>query len=110
MEPGKKPKEKAADRLYRALTGLAGRVRISRRGQRDLDELRDEDAARILEDISRVATGRFPGEIKRISSLPGRPLQADAGRFRVLFRWNGSLMEVITIFPKSDQPKVFRHL
>ncbi len=68
----------------------------------------DEDAARILEDIARIAAGRFPGEVKRIGTLPGRPLQADAGRFRVLFRWGGRLLEVIAVFPKSAQRVVFR--
>ena len=101
---------KAAERLRRAVEQLAGNVRISRRGEKDLDDILDEDAARILEDVSRLAQGKFPGEIKRIASLPGRPLQADAGRFRILFRWNYNILEVIAIFPKSSQKQVFRSL
>ena len=102
------PREKAADRLRRAAQDLPENVRIARRAERGLDLLPDEDAARVLEDMARVARGQFPGEVKPIPTLPGRPLQGDAGRFRFLFRWNQGVMEVIAVFPKSAQKKVFR--
>ena len=81
---------------------------MARSAERALDDMQDEEAARILEDIARMAQGRFPGEVKPIKMLPGRPLQADAGRFRFLFRWQQGVVEVIMIFPRSAQPRVFR--
>lgn len=110
MERNIKIQEKAAERLRRAVTNLPNNIHISRRAERDLDKISDEDAARILEDIARVATGKFPGEVKRISTLPSRPLQADAGLFRFLFRWNNNIVEVIAVFPKAFQQSVFRGL
>lgn len=101
------PLPNAVERLRRALTELPATVRLARTAERALDDLPDEDAARILEDIARVAKKQFPGEIKPIKTLPGRPLQADAGRFRFLFRWQQSLLEVIAIFPKSAQRRIF---
>jgi hypothetical protein len=102
------PTEKSADRLRRAFADLPASVRITRTAERALDHLHDEDAARLLEDIARVAKGQFPGEIKPIKILPGRPLQADAGRFRFLFQRRQGEVEVIAIFPKSSQQRVFR--
>ena len=98
----------AVERLRKALAELPATVRLARTAARVLDDLHDEDAARILEDIARVATHQFPGEIKPIKTLPGRPLQADAGRFRFLFRRQQGLVEVIAIFPKSAQQRIFR--
>jgi len=110
LEQKPKHPEKTADRLRRALGSLPNNVRIARRAERDLDDLQDEDAARILEDIARVAKGQFPGEVKIITTLPGRPLQADAGRFRFLFRRHQGNVDVIVIFPKSAQKNIFRGL
>lgn len=83
---------------------------LSRRAARDLDDLPDADARRILDDLARLARGTFPGEVKPIPTLPQRPLQADAGRFRILFRRSRTDVEVIAIFPKGSQAKVFRGL
>ncbi len=60
--------------------------------------------------MNRILSRTFPGEIKPIPTLPGRPLQTDAGRFRVLFQWNQGNVVVIAVFPKADQRKVFRGL
>lgn len=83
---------------------------LSRRAERDLNEIADRELIRLRDDMGRIADRSFPGEIKPIATLPGRPLQADAGRFRILFRWNGSRVEVIAVFPKSAQRRVFRAL
>ncbi len=85
-------------------------VDLSRRARKDLDTLLESELRIIVEDIHRIAERTFPGEIKMISSLPSRPLQADSGRFRILFRWNQSILEIITVFPKKDQTKTFRSL
>ena len=90
------------------MAALPSNLVLARRAERDLDDLADAEAARILEDCGRIATRTFPGEIKPITTLPGRPLQADTGRFRILFRWNRTVVEVIAIFPKSSQRKIFR--
>ena len=92
------------------MEALPSNLLLSRRAQRDLDRCADAEAIRLLEDMGRIAGRRFPGEIKPIATLPGRPLQADAGRFRILFRWNGVNVEVIAVFPKSSQRKVFKGL
>jgi hypothetical protein len=92
------------------VNALPANLILSRRAERDLDDLSDEDALRVLEDAGRIATKTFPGEIKPIATLPGRPLEADAGRFRILFRWQHAKVEVIAVFPKSAQRKIFRGL
>jgi len=92
------------------MASLPGNLVLARRAERDLDDLSDAEAVRLLEDMGRIATKTFPGEIKPIAALPGRPLQADAGRFRILFRWQHSKVEVIAVFPKSGQRKVFKGL
>jgi mRNA-degrading endonuclease RelE of RelBE toxin-antitoxin system len=89
---------------------LPANLILARRAERDLDDLSDAEATRVLEDLGRLATRTFPGEIKPIRTLPGRPLQADAGRFRILFRWQQTKVEVIAVFPKSAQRKVFKGL
>ena len=110
MDEQQSPPEKAVDRLRKALADLPGNVRIARTAERALDDLQDADAARLLEDIARVARDQFPGEIKPIKLLPGRPLQADAGRFRFLFQRCQGVVEIIAIFPKSSQHRVFRSM
>jgi len=92
------------------VAALPANLVLARRAERDLDEVSDAEALRIFEDLGCIATRTFPGEIKPIGSLPGRPLQADTGRFRILFRWNRTIVEVTTIFPKSSQRKFFRGL
>lgn len=83
---------------------------MARTAERALDDLQDEEAARIVEDLARLAVGRFPGEIKLSKGLPGRPLQADTGRFRILFRWRQGMVEVIAIFPRSAQHRIFHRM
>lgn len=83
-------------------------VRLVRRAQKDLEKIPSEERARLVEDLIRLARKTLPGEIKRITSLPGRPLQADAGRFRILHVWEGSVLWVLAIFARSRQREVFR--
>lgn len=89
---------------------LPGNANLSRRATRDLDKLSDDDTRRITNDIARLATRTFPGEIKPIKDLPGKPLQADSGRFRILHRWNAGIVEIIAVFQKSTQRVVFKGL
>lgn len=58
----------------------------------------------------RLAAKTLPGEIKRIAALPGRPLQADAGRFRILHVWQGADLYILAIFAQHQQADVFRAL
>ena len=83
-------------------------LRLVRRAQRDLDNIPQEERARLVDDLIRLAHKAFPGEIKKIRSLPGEPLQADSGRFRVLHVWQGPVLWVLTIFARSRQRDVFR--
>lgn len=85
-------------------------VRLVRRAQRDLDRLSSEERARLVEDILRLASRTFPGEVKKIAALPGKPFQADAGRFRILHVWEGPIVWVLAVFPRSQQGQVFRSL
>lgn len=89
-------------------SGVPENLRLVRRAQHDLDKIPSEERARLVEDLIRLARKTLPGEIKRITSLPGRPLQADAGRFRILHVWEGSVLWVLAIFARSRQPDVFR--
>ena len=83
-------------------------LRLVRRAQRDLESIPPEERARLVDDLIRLARKAFPGEVKKIKSLPGQPLQADAGRFRVLHVWQGSTLLVLAIFARSRQRDVFR--
>ena len=83
-------------------------LQLVRRAQRDLDKIRPEERARLIDDLIRLAHKTLPGEIKKITSLPGQPLQADAGRFRILHVWQGRILWVLTVFARSRQRDVFR--
>lgn len=83
-------------------------LRLVRRAQRDLDRIPSTERARLVDDLIRLALKTFPGEVKRITSLPGRPLQADSGRFRILHTWEGPILWVLAIFARPRQRDVFR--
>ena len=83
-------------------------LRLVRRAQHDLDRIPADERARLVNDLIRLAHKTLPGEIKKIVSLPGRPLQADSGRFRILHVWQGRILWVLTVFARSRQRDVFR--
>lgn len=83
-------------------------VRLLRRAQRDLDRIPPRERTRLLEDLVRLGRRTFPGEIKPITSLPRKPLQADSGRFRILHVWDGPILWVLAVFARSQQQDVFR--
>jgi len=85
-------------------------VRLTRRAQRDLDGIPAEERARLIDDLIRLAYRTLPGDIKPIASLPGKPLQADAGRFRILHQWEGRLLWILAVFARPQQQAVFRSL
>jgi len=85
-------------------------VRFLRRAQRDLDRLPPDERRRLIDDILRLASRTLPGEIKPIASLPGKPLQADAGRFRILHSWEGTTLWILAVFARPRQREVFRSL
>jgi len=85
-------------------------VRLTRRAQRDLDRIPPAERTRLIDDLIRLASRMLPGEIKPIASLPGRPLQADSGRFRILHFWEGDSLWILTIFARARQREVFRSL
>jgi hypothetical protein len=85
-------------------------LRLVRRAQRDLDRLPIAERARLVDDLIRLANRMLPGEIKPIHSLPRKPLQADAGRFRILHLWEGEILWILTIFARPRQQDVFRSL
>lgn len=87
---------------------LPENVRLVRRAQRDLDALSGADRRRIVEDIVRLARRQLPGEVKRISTLPGKPLQADSGRFRILHLWQEEMLIVLAVFSRAAQRALFR--
>ena len=83
-------------------------LRLVARAQRDLDRIPLAERARVIDDLVRLVRKTFPGEIKRIVSLPGRPLQADSGRFRILHVWDGAFLWVLAVFARPQQRDVFR--
>ena len=85
-------------------------LQLLRRAQRDLDRIPTKERARLIEDLIRLAYRTLPGEIKPIMSLPGKPLQADSGRFRILHLWEGHTVWILTIFARPQQRDVFRSL
>jgi len=62
-------------------------LRLTRRAQRDLDRITPAERDRLIDDLIRLANRTLPNEIKPIPSLPGKPLQVDTGRFRILHLW-----------------------
>lgn len=85
-------------------------LRLTRRAQRDVDGIPSEERTRLVDDLLRLAQRTLPGEIKPIASLPGKPLQADSGRFRILHLWEGRILWILTVFAKPHQRAVFRSL
>ena len=83
-------------------------LRLVRRAQRDLDRIPSQERARLIDDLVRLAWKTFPEEVKRITSLPGRPLQADSGRLRILHTWEGPILWVLVVFARPRQRDVFR--
>ena len=83
-------------------------LRLVRRAQRDLDKIPTAERQRLIDDLIRLARKTFPGEIKKIVSLPGKPLQADSGRFRILHLWDGPILWILAIFARPQQRDVFR--
>ena len=73
-----------------------------------MDRIQLAERARVIADLIRLATRTLPGEIKPITSLPGKPLQADCGRFRILHAWEGKTIWVLAIFARAQQRDVFR--
>lgn len=83
-------------------------LRLVARAQRDLDWIPPAERARVIDDLIRLTRKTFPGEVKRIVSLPGRPFQADSGRFRILHVWEGPILWVLAVFARPQQRDVFR--
>mgnify|MGYP001598740952 CR=1 FL=1 len=77
-------------------------LRLLRRAQRDLDRISSQERARLIDDLFRLARRTLPGEIKPIASLPGKPLQADAGRFRILHLWEGHTVWILAVFARPQ--------
>ena len=85
-------------------------LRLTRRAQRDLDRIPLQEQRRLIDDLIRLAHRTLPGEIKQIGSLPGKPLQADSGRFRILHTWDRPTLWILAVFARSRQSSVFRAL
>ena len=91
-------------------SGVPECLQLVRRAQRDLDRIPTKERARLIDDLIRLANRTLPGEIKPITSLPGKPLQADSGRFRILHLWEDQTLWILTIFARPQQRDVFRSL
>ena len=85
-------------------------LRLLRRAQRDLEHIPSHERTRLIADLIRLANRTLPGEIKPIPSLPGKPLQADSGRFRILHLWEDQTLWILTVFARPRQRDVFRSL
>lgn len=85
-------------------------LRLVRRAQRDLDRIPLGERSRLIDDLIRLAHRTLPGDIKPIAALPGKPLQADAGRFRILHQWEGRTLWILAVFARANQRDVFRAL
>ncbi|MBI3320512.1 MAG: hypothetical protein HYZ89_08035 [Candidatus Omnitrophica bacterium] len=85
-------------------------LHLTRLAQRDLDGIPPQERTRLIHDLLRLAQRALPGEIKPIASLPGKPLQADSGRFRILHLWESRTLWILTVFARPNQRSVFRGL
>ena len=88
-------------------------VEVSARAARDLKSLHRknrQEARRILDDLIRLAKRALPSaQSKKLSGM-GDLWQLDSGRYRIVYLWQGGTLLIVTIFPKSEQSKTFRHL
>ncbi len=61
--------------------------------------------------MARLALKTVPaGQYKKLKGWKRKLWELDSGRFRVVFYWRGKALCVVTVFPKADQAKVFKHL
>jgi len=58
----------------------------------------------------RLAKDTIPSNQSKKLSGMGDLWELDSGRFRLVYLWRGRTLHIVTVFPKPDQPKVFRHL
>lgn len=88
-------------------------VELSARSARDLKSIHKKnrlEARRLLDDLVRLAKKTIPlGQSKKLSGM-GALWELDSGRYRIVYFWKDGRLFVVTIFPKSDQAKTFRHL
>ncbi len=93
--------------------GLPANARLLARAERDLLDLlrrNPREALRVIEDIIRLARRDLPlGQVKKLPGM-GVNRELSSGRFRVVHFWNNGRLFIVTVFPKKDQRKVFRHL
>ncbi|MBI4063876.1 MAG: type II toxin-antitoxin system RelE/ParE family toxin [Elusimicrobia bacterium] len=88
-------------------------VQLSARAARDLKSLykkNRQETERIVHDIVRLAKKALPAtQSKKLSGM-GNVWELDSGRYRVAYLWQGPILFIVTVFSKSDQLKIFKHL
>ena len=93
---------------------LPPNVALSKRAERDLKRINQkhpQEVLRVVADMARLARKSIPtAQYKKLQGMKRKLRELESGRFRVVFYWKAEFLCVVTIFPKADQAKVFKHL
>lgn len=88
-------------------------VELSARAARDLKSIHKknrQEFRRVLDDLVRLAKKDLPAsQAKKLSGM-GDLWQLDSGRYRIVYVWQAGTLMIVTVFPKPDQSRRFRHL
>ena len=99
--------------LNHLIEKIPDNVLLSSKAIRDVKSLHKKNSAetaRVIEDLIRLAKKQIPStQFKKLSGLQGL-WQLDTGRYRIAFLWRGKTLYISTIFPKTSQNKIFRHM
>lgn len=88
-------------------------VALSARAARDLKSIHKQnrqEAGRVLDDLVRLAKKTLPASQSKKLSGMGDLWELDSGRYRIVYFWKDRTLFIVTVFPKPDQAKIFRHL
>ena len=88
-------------------------VELSARAARDLKSIirrNPQEARRVIDDLIRLSKKALPvAQTKKLSGM-GELWETESGRYRIVHVWRFRTLCIVTVFPKPDQRKVFRHL
>lgn len=88
-------------------------VELSAKAARDLKSIHKknrQEARRVVDDLIRLAKKDLPSSQSKKLGGMGDLWQLDSGRYRIVYVWKGGILFIVTVFPKSEQAKTFRHL
>jgi len=96
----------------RTFAEIPENVELSARAARDLKGIikkNRQEAIRVVDDLVRLAKRTLPtSQAKKLTGM-GELWELDSGRYRIVYLWKERILFIVTVFPKTDQRKVFQH-